>query len=482
MLSYLRILAILAMSQTINCLGDTNPYKRPRYRDDCQEDPMACTMLPECWYVCGSVDKKPSGMGSNVPTEPVGYSTYNSVSGRLGTIAGGERNFLSGMLGTISGGKDNSGTGNLSSVGGGENNKADGGSSVISGGKNNIASGDGAVVPGGKCNTAEHKNSMAFGGMDSDTGDCASEGSVSCNTDEDGQVKFCNPSSVFEGKVAIGNVSISNSTIIGIETMDIKDVLVIGVKNVKDVIGELSGTIRNNYTEITKDKIRVPKLETPKVETDALDIKDVLMIGVKDIDGELSDTIRNNYTEITKDKIKAPELETDTIRMRPRIESTNVGPDLIKYTEITPNKMTSPEVKTDKIDIKDTIVIGSDEDTDIKSIPNKTEITKDRMKTPEVETLMIRMRPSSDMLHRRLQENNAIYTTINSNIITTELIVATSIQANTIIVNGIPISLLISTVTGVSFISLILNIILWIYVIHNKRGAKIYSNKNTLKI
>jgi hypothetical protein len=122
-------------------------HKNGRYSNPCIDEPNACTMLPECWYICGSTIKD-KGMGSIIPSEPDGYSTYNSASGRLGTISGGERNFLSGNLGTISGGQDNTGSGNLSTVSGGGNNKANGIVSVISGGKSNVASGDGSVVPG----------------------------------------------------------------------------------------------------------------------------------------------------------------------------------------------------------------------------------------------------------------------------------------------------------------------------------------------
>jgi len=231
--------------------GDVIP-RTPQYRDPCRENLDACTTLPECWYFCGDVIK-PLGMGANVPPEPLGYSTFNSVSGRLGTIAGGERNYLSGLLGTISGGKDNTGSGNLSSVGGGKNNKAGGRESVISGGKNNMATGDGSVVPGGTCNTAGHKNSMAFGGLDSDTGDCISDGAKACNTDEDGQVKFCNPTNVFDGSVAVGNISISNDTI------KVSEIETVGIKLFPR---ELKNEDDMTHTEITHEKMRTPMIET----------------------------------------------------------------------------------------------------------------------------------------------------------------------------------------------------------------------------
>ena len=131
---------------------------------------------------------------------------------------------------------------------------------------------------------------------------------------------------------------------------------------------------------------------------------------------------------------------------------------IVKYTEITPEKLETPRVKTDKLDIKDTIIIGAE--------TNTTEITKDRMKTPELETEMIRMRPTSDNGRRRLEtlDTNAVYTTIDTTIITTGLVVATRIQSDNIIVNGLPISLVLNIVAAISFISLVMNILLWVYV------------------
>jgi len=401
MFKNLRVFICLAL---IN--SGASQRRRPRFSDPCQEDPNAC-MLAECWYTCGDTEK-PKGMGSNVPTDPVGYSTFNSVSGRLGTISGGERNFLSGRLGTISGGKDNTGTGNLSAVGGGENNKAVGGESVISGGKNNVASGDGSVVPGGKCNTAGHKNSMAFGGTDSETGDCLSNGAKSCDTDEDGQVKFCNPKSVFEGDVFVGNISISNKTINGIGYMNIDDSIIIGIK----------------------------------------------------------DTIMENRTEITKDKIKSPEIETRAIKMRPTMDGGRSLQDIkLDYmTEITIDKMTSPKVETGNVDIKETLIVGLSDDIN----SNKTEITKDKIKSPEIETRAIRMRPTMDG-SRRLQDIDLGYTTIEINNIATESIIATNIHVDNI--NGVSVSLFVNMFICTTILNMIIciSIILWIYVLRRKK-------------
>jgi hypothetical protein len=384
---------------------------RGGFSDPCRENPDAC-MLPECWYVCGDT-KKPSGLGANVPIDPVGYTTFNSVSGRLGTISGGERNFLSGLLGTISGGKDNIGTGNLSSVGGGENNKADGGESVISGGKNNIASGSGSVVPGGKCNIAGHKNSMAFGGVDSEIGDCISDGAKYCNTDEDGQVKFCNPKSVFEGEILVGNISISNKTIVGIGNIIIDDLIIIGV-------------------------------DEPDNE---------------------------NRTEITKNRIKSPEIETRAIRMRPTHIDENTLIDADYITEITTDKMTSPKVETRNVDIKEALLIGTSDD-----MTNKTRITRDKINSPEIETRIIRMRPV-EIIGRRIQSTDIIYTVIDTTSITTETIMTRNIQTD--IINGIPVSFFINLFICISAINGILLMLLSVYVIqYNKKYPKIIKNHN----
>ena len=411
-------IALLLLYVTpITSMGGNLLLNKPRYNNPCSENLDACSTLPECWYSCGN-NIKQTGMGSIVPPEPDGYDTFNSAPGRFGTLSGGERNYLSGTLGTISGGKDNTCSGNLSSVGGGKNNKAEGKESVIAGGKNNIAIGIGSVVPGGTCNVAGHKNSMVFGGSESDTGDCISDGAVVCNTDRDGQVRFCNPTSVFEGSVDVGNVSISNNTISGIYTMDITETLIIGVKD--DPFG--------NHTEITKDKIKVPELETDKLQ------------------------FGDNHTEITKDKIKVPELETDIIKMS-QIKTKNVSN--IVYTEMTPEKIVSPNIETGKL------LIG-----------NVSEITDNMVKTPMIETRVIKLSLHRD--GRRLQDEQ-IYTIIDSSYIITESLIVSTIRVNSLFINGIEINATLNI--WLSCCSILLNVILWIFVLYHKKPKIIIEAK-----
>jgi hypothetical protein len=94
----------------------------------------------------------------------IGGGLKNLVSGRYGTIAGGQWN-IAGSFATVGGGVSNTATGWGSTVAGGQSNEASSGSAAVGGGEENTASGSWATVAGGVANSASGDSSFIGGGQ-----------------------------------------------------------------------------------------------------------------------------------------------------------------------------------------------------------------------------------------------------------------------------------------------------------------------------
>ncbi len=88
---------------------------------------------------------------------------FNTVQGRVGTVAGGQGNYASGLAATVSGGASNTAYGDYSTAAGGSGNKALNRYSTVAGGFDNDAGGSSSMVAGGYKNQAGGNYSFAAG-------------------------------------------------------------------------------------------------------------------------------------------------------------------------------------------------------------------------------------------------------------------------------------------------------------------------------
>jgi len=50
MFNYLRIITFFVLANSVEFVSSAMTIRTSRFGDPCQEDPLACTTLPECWY------------------------------------------------------------------------------------------------------------------------------------------------------------------------------------------------------------------------------------------------------------------------------------------------------------------------------------------------------------------------------------------------------------------------------------------------
>ena len=90
---------------------------------------------------------------------------FNTLSGPLATITGGDDNTASAVFSTVSGGIENTVSATSASVSGGQLNTVSSVAASISGGYNNTASGYAASVSGGQRNSASQNFATVSGGL-----------------------------------------------------------------------------------------------------------------------------------------------------------------------------------------------------------------------------------------------------------------------------------------------------------------------------